>query len=162
MALMFTRSPTVEPQAVERRRPNGTSGAQPHLSAPSTGEKSVIGNDLKIIGQGLKIIGRGLLQVDGEIEGDVQAVEVIVGEKGKVTGMVAGRQIVVRGTVSGVICGQTVALQASSKVEGDIHHMSFAIEQAAHFEGRSRRAKSEGELVAVIEGRGGPIPSTGV
>jgi hypothetical protein len=31
----------------------------------------VIGNDLKIIGQGLRIISRGVLQVDGEIEGDV-------------------------------------------------------------------------------------------
>jgi cytoskeletal protein CcmA (bactofilin family) len=68
--------------------------------------------------------------------------------------MVAGRQVVVRGTVSGVICAQTVALQASSHVDGDIHHMSFAIEQGAHFEGRSRRAKSESDLVAVLDRSG--------
>jgi cytoskeletal protein CcmA (bactofilin family) len=73
--------------------------------------------------------------------------------------MVAGRQVVVRGTVSGVICGQNVALQASSQVEGDVHHMSFAIEQGAHFDGRSRRAKSEAELVAVVEGRSAAQPS---
>jgi len=101
----------------------------------------------------LKIIRRGMLQVDGDIEGDVQAAEVVVGEKGKVTGMVAGRQVIVRGTVSGVVCGQNVALQASSQVEGDVHHMSFVIEQGAQFEGRSRRAKSEADLVAVVEGR---------
>jgi len=155
---MFTRNSTVEPKVLERTtRTNALS-----ISAPSNGEKSVIGNDLKIIGQGLKIISRGILQVDGEIEGDVQGAEVIVGEKGQVSGMVAGRQIVVRGTVSGVVCGQTVALQASSQVEGDIHHMSFTIEMGAKFDGRSRRAKSEGELVAVIEGRGGPISSIGV
>jgi hypothetical protein len=76
--------------------------------------------------------------------------------------MVAGRQVVVRGKVSGVVCGQTVALQASSQVEGDIHHMSFAIEQGAHFEGRSRRAKSEADLVAIIEGRGGSNRMCGV
>src|SRR5947207_2982200 len=154
-ALMFTRSSAVEPQTIERRtaRPNGANGAQPHLSAPSTGEKSVIGNDLKIIGQGLKIIGRGLLQVDGEIEGDVQAVEVIVGERGKVTGMVAGQQVVVRGKVSGVVCAKNVALQSSSEVQGDVHHMSFAIEQGALFEGRSRRATGEAALNSVIEGR---------
>jgi len=153
---MFTRNPSVEPQALEPRttRPIGANGAPRPITAPSSGEKSVIGNDLKIIGQGLKIISRGILQVDGEIEGDVQAAEVIVGEKGKVTGMVAGRQVVVRGTVSGVICGQTVALQASSQVDGDIHHMSFAIEQGAQFEGRSRRARSESDLVAVLEQRG--------
>lgn len=58
-----------------------------------------------------------------------------------------------------MVCGQTVALQDSSLVDGDIHHMSFAIEQGAHFEGRSRRAKSEADLVAVIEGSGGTTPS---
>ena len=155
---MFTRNSSAELKALEPRtaRPNA---AQSSISAPSSGEKSVIGKDLKIIGQGLKIINRGMLQVDGEIEGDVQAAEVIVGEKGQVSGMVAGRQIVVRGKVSGVVCGQTVALQASSLVDGDIHHMSFAIEQGAHFEGRSRRAKSEAELAAVIEARGGTTSS---
>ena len=158
---MFTRNSSAEPRPLESRSTRATvaNGAQPSISAPSSGEKSVIGNDLRIIGQGLKIISRGMLQVDGEIEGDVQAAEVVVGEKGKVTGMVAGRQVVVRGTVSGVVCGQNVALQASSQVEGDVHHMSFAIEQGAQFEGRSRRAKSEADLVAVVEGRSAAQPT---
>jgi cytoskeletal protein CcmA (bactofilin family) len=100
-----------------------------------------------------KIIGRGTLQVDGEVEGDVQAAEVIIGEQGKVTGVVAGQQVVVRGKVSGVVCARNVALQASSEVRGDIHHMSLAIEQGAMFEGRSRRAADESALNSVIEGR---------
>ena len=152
---MFTRGSSVEPTALEPRttRPTGANGQQRTFSAPSSGEKSVIGNDLKIIGQGLKIISRGILQVDGEIEGDVLAAEIIVGEKGKVTGMVAGQQVVVRGKVSGVVCGKTVALQASSQVDGDIHHMSFAIEQGARFEGRSHRAKGEADLLAVADQR---------
>jgi len=153
---MFTRSSSAEPKSLESRLAgaNGSHGAQQRsIHAPSTGEKSVIGNDLKIIGQGLKIIGRGVLQVDGEIEGDVQAAEVIVGEKGQVTGMVAGQQVIVRGRVSGTICGKTVALQASSNVDGDVHHMSLLIEQGAMFDGRSRRAASEQALNAVAEGR---------
>src|SRR6516225_9585405 len=158
---MFTRNSSVEPKMLEQRTTHPKSGndVQRSITAPSSGEKSVIGNDLKIVGVGRKIISRGILQVDGEIEGDVQAAEVVVGEKGKVTGLVAGRQIVVRGTVSGVICGQTVALQASSQVEGDIHHMSFAIEQGAHFDGRSRRAKSAEDLLTVVEGRGSGQPT---
>src|SRR6476660_4243803 len=132
---MFTRSSSVEPKSIERRtRPNGANGTQPALSAPSTGEKSVIGNDLKIMGQGLEIIGRGTLQVDGEVEGDVQAAEVIIGEQGKVT-------------------AKNVALQATSEVQGDIHHRSCAIEQGALFEGRSRRAAAESALNSVIDGR---------
>lgn len=146
---MFTRNSTAELKALEPRSSSSrqANGAHPRSSS---GEKSVIGNDLRIVGQGLKIIGRGTLQVDGDVEGDVQAIEVIVGEQGKVTGMVAGEQVVVRGNISGVICGRSVALQASSRVEGDIHHMSFAIEQGAMFEGRSRRVASDADLNAVM------------
>jgi len=153
---MFTRSPSAEPETLAPRNTasRGANGAQQRASTAGSDEKSVIGNDLKIVGQGLKIISRGILQVDGEIEGDVQGAEVIVGEKGKVTGMVAGQQVVVRGKVSGVVCGRTVALQSSSQVHGDIHHMSFAIEQGAMFEGRSRRAASESDLNAVVDGKG--------
>jgi cytoskeletal protein CcmA (bactofilin family) len=154
---MFTRASSAEPKGLEPRSPNAN-GAQRRPAGPESLEKSVIGNDLRIIGQGLKIIGRGVLQVDGEIEGDVQGAEVIVGEKGKVTGMVAGQQVIVRGTVSGVVCAKTVALQASSNVEGDVHHMSLAIEQGAVFEGRSRRAGSEADLNSVVEGKGGGQP----
>jgi cytoskeletal protein CcmA (bactofilin family) len=153
---MFTRSSSAEPKSLESRltSANGTHSAhQRSINTPSTGEKSVIGNDLKIIGQGLKIIGRGVLQVDGEIEGDVQAAEVIVGEKGQVTGMVAGQQVIVRGRVSGTICGKTVALQASSNVDGDVHHMSLLIEQGAMFDGRSRRAPNEQALNAIADGK---------
>lgn len=152
---MFTRTSSAEPRPPETRptRRSDANGAQPRGHAAPSGEKSVIGNDLKIVGQGLKIIGRGVLQVDGEIEGDVQAVEVIIGEQGKVTGMVAGDQVVVRGRVSGVVCAKTVALQSSSNVQGDIHHMSFAVEQGAMFEGRSRRVADEAALDSVIEGK---------
>src|SRR5690348_1477736 len=145
---MRTRSPS-PPVA-------GLANGVQHRTGPAdSGDKSIIGNDLRIIGQGLKIISRGTLQIDGEIEGDVQAAEVIVGEQGKVSGLVAGQQVVVSGKVSGAICAKSVTLQSTSEVEGDIHHMSFAIEQGAVFEGRSRRAATEADLNAVIEAKGG-------
>jgi cytoskeletal protein CcmA (bactofilin family) len=157
---MFTRAPA-QPKVLEPQKPNGigTDGGLFTTTAPATTEKSVIGNDLKITGQGLKIIGRGILQVDGEIEGDVQGAEVIVGEKGRVTGMVAAHNVIVRGNVSGVVCGKTVALQASSHVEGDVHHMSLAIEQGALFEGRSRRAVNVAALSSVVEGKSDGKPA---
>jgi len=152
---MFTRTPSADPKPQEPRRTNGraTIAGPFSIDAPATPDKSVIGNDLKIVGQGLKIFGRGVLQIDGEIEGDVQGAQVIVGEKGKVTGVVAAVNVIIRGTVSGVVCGREVALQASSHVQGDLHHMSLAIEQGAMFEGRSRRAANEAALVAVVEGK---------
>jgi cytoskeletal protein CcmA (bactofilin family) len=157
---MFTRSSSAEPKRLEPVSPNSNSNAnsnanlnvpqrRPAVSDP--GARSVIGNDLKIIGQGLKIISQGTLQVDGEIEGDVGGSEVIIGEKGRVTGTVAAERVIVRGQISGVIRGVTVTLQASSRVEGDIHHLSLAIEQGAEFDGRCRRPADANELNLNLE-----------
>ena len=151
-AFMFTRNSTAEPQPLRAANPDGNvaRAAPPQPLRPRATEaglpKSVIGNDLKIIGQGLKIISQGTLQVDGEIEGDVGGAEVIIGERGKVSGTVAAERVIVRGTISGVIRGATVTLQSSSHVEGDIHHMSLAIEQGAEFDGRCRRAADASQL----------------
>jgi cytoskeletal protein CcmA (bactofilin family) len=129
-------------------------GAERITAKPATeNDKSVIGNDLKITGQEVKIICRGTLQVDGEIQGDIEAVEVIIGESGQITGMVAGQQVTVRGVASGVICAKTVVLEGTARVEGDIHHMALAIGQGALFQGRSRRAASEADLEAIVHGK---------
>jgi len=158
---MFTRNTTAEPKPLEPLKPTSSPGSSaalnmPRRSGPSgdSGNKSVISNDLKIIGQGLKIISQGTLQVDGEVEGDVAGAEVIIGEQGKVTGTVAAERVIVRGKISGVIRGMTVALQASARVEGDIHHMSLAIEQGAEFDGRCRRPQDASELKLDLEGMG--------
>ena len=149
---MFTRSSASEPKPLEPM--NNSIGLNVQRRPPVTdmSTKSVISNDLKIIGQGLKIISQGTLQVDGEVEGDVRGTEVIIGEKGRVTGTVAAERVIVRGTISGVIRGMTVTLQASSRVEGDIHHMSLAIEQGAEFDGRCKRPADASELNLELDG----------
>src|SRR4029079_8857994 len=91
------------------------------------------------------------LQVDGEVEGDVAGAEVIIGEQGRVTGTVGAARVIVRGRTSRVIRAMTVALQASARVEGDIHHMSLAIEQGAEFDGRCRRPADAAELNLSLE-----------
>ena len=91
---MFTREPAagLTPPASAKPAARANGGSQPQVRTGSTeAGKSVISNDLKIIGQGLKIISRGILQVDGEVEGDVAGAEVIIGEQGKVTGTVRRR-----------------------------------------------------------------------
>lgn len=107
---------------------------------------SLIGSDLTISGQGLRIVTRGTLQVDGIVEGDVIGTEVIIGEKGHVTGVVSGESVIVRGRVSGTIRGVTVALVSGAHVEGDVHHHQISVEQGAHLDGRVRRPESASDL----------------
>ncbi len=107
---------------------------------------SLIGSDLTISGQSLRIVTRGTLQVDGIVEGDVIGSEVIIGEKGHVTGIVSGESIIVRGRVSGTIRGVSVALVSGAHVEGDVHHHQLSVEQGAHLDGRVRRPENTNDL----------------
>jgi cytoskeletal protein CcmA (bactofilin family) len=101
------------------------------------GGPSVIGPDLKISGN---LSSDGDVQIEGVIEGDVRATNVVVGERASVTGSVLAEEVVVRGHVMGSVRGRRVMLQASCHVEGDVFHQALSIEQGAYFEGKSRRS----------------------
>jgi cytoskeletal protein CcmA (bactofilin family) len=96
-------------------------------------------------------VSRGILQVDGEVQGDVIGQKVVIGPTGKVTGLVNAEEIVVQGAVYGTIKAVDVKLTSSSTVEGDLYHQAFALEQGASFEGRSRRAATREELVPDLD-----------
>jgi cytoskeletal protein CcmA (bactofilin family) len=153
---MFTRNSQAEPRPLQPAPASNGALRKPLPQAPhqrpaEPGPKSVIGNDLKIVGSGLRIISQGTLQVDGEIEGDVGGAEVIIGEEGRVTGTVAAERVIVRGRIAGIVRGVTVTLQSTAQVEGDIHHVSLAIEQGAEFDGRCRRAAEASALATDLE-----------
>lgn len=100
---------------------------------------SIIGPDITIAGT---VISKGELQIEGVVQGDVQCVSLILGEKAKITGGVVAEDVVVKGRIDGSIHSQSVKLQSSSHVEGDVHHQFLLIEQGAFFEGMSRRIDS--------------------
>lgn len=141
---MFTKKPDKEPTAFDLARttpplPPGGPMPQPVQSMSRPGAKSSqsqIGADLSVIGN---LLSKGEVHIDGEIQGDVHAANVVVGESARITGGLVADEVIVRGTVMGSIRGKRVVLQSSSKVEGDIFHSQLAIEQGAFFEGKSRR-----------------------
>ena len=112
--------------------------ARPPSTSGRTGAPSVIGPDLIVVGN---LVSKGEVQIDGEVQGDVHSSYVVVGEKARITGSVIADEVVVRGQVLGSIRSRRVMLQATSHVEGDIHHTALAIEQGAFFEGKSRRSE---------------------
>ena len=100
---------------------------------------SIIGEDLTIRGN---VTSKGEIQIDGEIEGDIHCGSLLLGDKSQVRGGVAAEDIVVRGHLVGSITGLRITLQGQCHVEGEIVHQSLAIEQGAHFEGKSRRSEN--------------------
>lgn len=142
---MFTKKPDKEPTAFDLARttpPSPPSGPMPTAMptmarpAPSKGGESRIGSDLAVIGN---LVSKGEIQIDGEVQGDLHAANIVVGESARITGGIVADEVIVRGSVMGSIRGKRVVLQSSSKVEGDIFHSQLAIEQGAFFEGKSRR-----------------------
>ena len=97
-----------------------------------------------VIGEGLKIVGNvtaeGLIEVNGQIEGDLHCTSLIVSPKAQIIGSITAEQVVVNGRVEGPIQGGDVALLSQAHVVGDIHHQSLAIEKGAYFDGRAAQA----------------------
>jgi cytoskeletal protein CcmA (bactofilin family) len=100
--------------------------------------------DRTVIGEGLKIVGNvtaeGLVEVKGQIEGDLHCTSLIVSPKAQIVGSITAERVVVNGRVEGPIQGGDVVLLSQAHVVGDIHHQSLAIEKGAYFDGRAAQA----------------------
>ncbi|MEQ1695143.1 MAG: polymer-forming cytoskeletal protein [Hyphomicrobiaceae bacterium] len=121
--------------------------------APETtgGRESIIGSDLVILGDKITVITKTRLVVDGEVRGDINGREVIIGPTGRVTGTVAANAIEVHGHVKGAVKAASVTLHPTAHVDGDIHNQVLKISEGAVFDGRVRRAKDAAELAPVLD-----------
>jgi cytoskeletal protein CcmA (bactofilin family) len=94
-----------------------------------------------IIGEGLKIKGsvsaQGLVEINGQIEGDVHCTSLFISPKAAIKGGVEADRVVVNGRVEGPIRGGEVVLRSQAHVVGDIQYRHLSIERGAYFEGHS-------------------------
>lgn len=144
---MFSKSKINEPgaKAAETAKPAAPAAATP--AAPkgtemkSTAPKakppaSVLSSDLHIQGN-LKTTGD--IQVEGNVEGDIRAHLLTIGETATIKGEVIADDVVINGRIVGRVRGLKVRLTSTARVEGDIIHKTIAIESGAHFEGSVQR-----------------------
>jgi len=113
------------------------SSAAPQNTAPKAKPPaSTLSADLLITGN-LKTAGD--INIEGQVDGDIRAHLLTVGEGATVKGEVVADDVVVHGRVIGRVRGLKVRLTSSARVEGDIIHKTIAIESGAHFEGSVQR-----------------------
>jgi cytoskeletal protein CcmA (bactofilin family) len=102
-----------------------------------------------VIAKGLKIVGsvtaEGLVEVNGQIDGELHCTSLAIARGAQVNGTVAAERVVVDGNVEGPIRGGDVILKSKARVVGDIHHQSLAVQRGAFFEGRSVQSGKNGE-----------------
>jgi cytoskeletal protein CcmA (bactofilin family) len=101
-------------------------------------DKTVIGDGLKIVGS---VTAEGLVEVDGQIEGDLHCTSLIVSPKAAIAGSITAERVIVDGRVEGPIDGGDVVLKSRAHVVGDIHHQSLTIEKGAYFDGRAKQVQ---------------------
>ena len=105
----------------------------------STDQVSTISRGTTIVG---KISGEGTLNVFGQVEGELRALNVLINEGARVEGDVVAQELTIGGQVKGAIHATRVKLNSTALVEGDIFHRSLSIEDTALFEGSSRRVEN--------------------
>src|SRR5262245_16258798 len=99
---------------------------------------STIGEDLTITGN---VTSKGELHLDGQVQGDVYCVALVLGENGQLQGNVVAEYVVVHGRLIGSVRALRVTLQAESHVEGNLVHKSLSVEHHAHFQGDSHASE---------------------
>ena len=97
---------------------------------------SILSSDLNVQGN---LLTEGDIQIEGNIEGDIRANLLTVGESAIVRGEVIADDVVINGRIIGRVRGLKVRLTSTARVEGDIIHKTIAIESGAHFEGSVHR-----------------------
>jgi cytoskeletal protein CcmA (bactofilin family) len=120
-----------------------------------------------VIAEGIKIVGgvtaEGLVQVNGQVEGDVQCTSLIISPKAVIKGGVQADRVVVNGRVEGPIRGREVLMKPHAIVVGDIQADAFTVENGAYFEGRSMRTNQSNlprAEIAAIKPRSEKLPAT--
>lgn len=145
---MFSKSKINEPgpkqgtEAEKEKAPDMMNQPKPSTDfSSSTTPKtkppaSVLSADLTITGN---IKTTGDINIEGNVEGDIRAHLLTVGEGATVKGECIADDVVVNGRVVGKVRGLKVRLTSTARVEGDIIHKTIAIESGAHFEGSVQR-----------------------
>ncbi len=132
-------------------------------SAPTTtGGVSVISKALKITGQ---LESTEDIRIDGEVNGDVRAVSVTVGNNAKVKGNVYGDTVELAGTVEGKIEAKKVVLNGTARMTGDVVHQDIRIESGAFVDGhlkpefgKDSKSKSSNARPVTPDQRGSAMP----
>ena len=100
------------------------------------GNLSFLGSELTVTGN---ISGGGDLHVDGRVDGDVGCGSITLGKSGQINGNIVATQAKIAGTVNGTVAAQTLTIEATARITGDLSYDSVSVETGAQVEGRVKR-----------------------
>jgi cytoskeletal protein CcmA (bactofilin family) len=110
---------------------------------------------MSLIGPGMRIVGdlitEGTVRVEGRIEGTIRAGKaVVIGKDGEVVGDVQTQDAVIGGRVQGTVIAESrLELQATARIEGQISARAqhLVLEEGCRFNGQVQMLGDEGQRV---------------
>lgn len=94
---------------------------------------SVFSANLKILGQ---VKTPDDLEIHCEIEGPIEAKNVMIAERGFVRGLVRASRLVVAGSLDGNFLGMEVEVRGTGRINGDVVCQSMSIEKSGMINGK--------------------------
>ena len=114
----------------------------------STDSVSTLGPGIVITGN---IICEGSTQIFGRVTGDIQAMQIVIGDGARVEGNLTALEVAIHGAFKGTVRGNNVRLKGAATVEGEIFSKSLAVEENVQFEGVSRKLDKPIDASAIAQ-----------
>lgn len=126
----------------------GSKSNDTHEAPRANNAMSFLGGEVVVQGN---ITGGGDLHIDAEINGDVMGKTIIIGNNGIVRGNIQAAKATIAGTVEGTISAETLIVEKTARVRGDLSYANVSVENGALVEGRlTQQGKAHpGELQLV-------------
>ena len=137
-----------------------STGATPVASQHSGKLEASLGKNSKVIG---KIVFNGPAELDGNIEGEIEATDkLVIGESAVINAKVTGTEIIVKGQVNGDITAtKKLALYKQAKVVGSITGANLSIEEGAILDGKCTMTSSGASSSSVLSDASKKLSSNG-
>ncbi len=127
---------------------SGETGSEAMARVAAAAKKAA--ESVSTLGPGMVITGNivceGAAQIFGRVTGDIQAVQISIGEGAQVEGNVTAHDITINGSFKGTIRGNNVKLKGAAAIDGEVFSKSLTVEENVQFEGISRRLDKPIEL----------------
>jgi cytoskeletal protein CcmA (bactofilin family) len=104
------------------------------MANPSESLESVVIGDGVVVKGAFTVPSKAV--INGVIEGDLTAEEVLIGPTGRITGRVSAKVIDVRGQLHNTIVSESsLIVRSTGKIVGKIHYSEIEIEKGGEIEG---------------------------
>ncbi len=101
------------------------------------GHVSVLAADLVVTGV---VASEGTIELHGNVDGELAAATLIIGNEGRMKGKVQAGQVDLRGEMEGAVACGALTLRAAARLHADVQCARLVIESGAEVEGRFSRA----------------------